>query len=80
MPVILSETGGTGDIIRDGVTGYLIEPDNTEQLNSSLEKLLSNPELRFSLGLAARKDAEARYDATRNIQQTLSIMRRSIGQ
>ncbi|MEP6754549.1 MAG: glycosyltransferase family 4 protein, partial [Chthonomonadales bacterium] len=80
LPVILSLTGGTGDIIRDGVTGYLIEPENVVDLKEKLETLIADPEARFSMGLAARQDVEARYDATRNIQQTLTIMRKTLGQ
>jgi glycosyltransferase involved in cell wall biosynthesis len=78
LPVILSRTGGTGDIIRDEVTGYLIPPGDANALSERLEYLLDHPQQRVRMGEAARKDAEERFDARRNIQRTVDILRRCL--
>jgi glycosyltransferase involved in cell wall biosynthesis len=79
LPVILSEIGGTGDIIRDGETGFMIRPGDGAALADRLDTLVSEPQARRHMGLAARLDAEQRYDARRNIVQTLAIMRQAVG-
>ncbi len=74
LPVVLCETGGTGDIIRDGKTGFLLQPADHEGLARALGLLLDNPGLRRSMGQAARADAETRYDAAANIRATVELM------
>lgn len=80
LPVILSETGGTGDIIRDGETGYLIAPGDGAALAERLEHLLAHPDRRRRMGEAARADAEARYDSRQNVRRTVEIMRAALEQ
>jgi glycosyltransferase involved in cell wall biosynthesis len=79
LPVVLSETGGTGDIIRDGETGYLIPPGDGSALASRLDALVEDRAARQRMGLAARRDAEERYDARKNILRSVEIMRAAAG-
>lgn len=79
LPVILSKTGGTGDIIRDGETGYLIGAGEGSALAERLDTLITQPEMQIRMGQAARKDAELRYDAHKNILQTITVMREALG-
>lgn len=79
LPVIISRTGGTEDIIDEGRTGYLIDVPG-DALKTRLEHLLAYPELRVTMGAAARIAAEQRYDVRANIRQTVQIMRQYIRQ
>jgi len=79
LPVILSDVGGTGDILRDGETGFVIRPGDGAGVATHLDTLVSEPTLRRQMGLAARRDAEERYDARRNIPRTVAIMRQALG-
>ncbi len=79
LPVILTQTGATAEVVRDGDTGFLIPIGDEQALADRLEKLIANPELRFEMGQAARADAENRYDAARNIKMVISILRAAIG-
>jgi glycosyltransferase involved in cell wall biosynthesis len=45
-PVIASDVGGIGEILRDGEEGYLVPPDDPESLADRLAAILSDPELR----------------------------------
>jgi glycosyltransferase involved in cell wall biosynthesis len=54
-PVIASRIGGLIDLIADGETGFLIEPGDSSALQHSIELLLTNPDLRNRMGLAARE-------------------------
>jgi glycosyltransferase involved in cell wall biosynthesis len=54
-PVIASKVGGISEIVRDGVDGYLVPPDDPETLAGTLVKLLGNPALRELLGRHGRQ-------------------------
>jgi glycosyltransferase involved in cell wall biosynthesis len=78
LPVVLSATGGTSDIVRDGETGFLTRPGDERSLACALEYLLAHPDERRAMGLRARRDAEERYDARANIGRTVDVMLRHL--
>jgi len=57
-PVIGTNLGGIPEIIDDGVNGYLVEPNNPEQIAEKVVKLFSEEKLLTELGRNARKRAE----------------------
>lgn len=57
-PVIGTNLGGIPEIIDDGVNGYLVEPENPEQIAEKVIKLFSEENLLKDLGRNARKKAE----------------------
>lgn len=54
-PVVASKVGGIPEIIRDGVDGFLVPPEDPQALAEKLGLLLANPELADGMGTAARK-------------------------
>jgi glycosyltransferase involved in cell wall biosynthesis len=46
---------GIEDVVEHGVNGWLIQPDNLEEMITALSLLLSNMQLRCKLGRAARE-------------------------
>jgi glycosyltransferase involved in cell wall biosynthesis len=55
-PVVALDTGGTRDLIEDGVTGILIDPARwREELPRALVALVRDPERQARLGTAARE-------------------------
>ena len=54
-PVIGGKSGGTSDAVEDGKTGFLIEPNNVEELERKIILLLKNKSLRDKLGEYGRK-------------------------
>jgi glycosyltransferase involved in cell wall biosynthesis len=54
-PVIGARVGGMTNIIEMDKTGLLVDPGNVSSLAEALRKLLSNPELRTSMGKAGRQ-------------------------
>lgn len=55
VPCVASNIAGTPDLIDDGETGFLFEPDNNDVLTSKLKRLLEDKQLREDMGTAARK-------------------------
>ena len=60
-PVIATRVGGNPELVKDKVTGYLIEPKSAEELAARLRELLRNSELASAMGSAGRKGAEQNH-------------------
>jgi len=57
-PVIGGAHGGAPEVIRDGVTGYLVQHGDTVQLATSIDALLSNPEHAKEMGARGKERVE----------------------
>lgn len=53
LPVIASRIGGIADLVADGETGFLVEPDDSSALQQAIVALLAKPELRKRMGQSA---------------------------
>jgi glycosyltransferase involved in cell wall biosynthesis len=62
VPVIAHDVGGIGEIVADGVTGYLIRPGDVKALVLRMESLLGDPDLRKRMGAAASERAREHFD------------------
>lgn len=60
-PVIGGAHGGAPEVIQDGVTGYLVQHGDIEQLATSISALLANPELGRQMGARGRERVEAEF-------------------
>lgn len=60
-PVVASRAGGIPELIQDGRTGLLVEPDDPETLADALLALLADPERCRSMGAAGREEAAAHW-------------------
>ncbi|UCC80110.1 MAG: glycosyltransferase [Candidatus Zixiibacteriota bacterium] len=68
LPVVASRIGGLPEVVEDGVTGFLVERRNVDELTGRLEKLITDPQLRFSMGKAGRKFVEEKYRWNDNLK------------
>jgi glycosyltransferase involved in cell wall biosynthesis len=75
-PVIATRTGGTPEIVRDGVNGLLVERDSPAALETALERLFGDPVLAARLergqeearaALAPRRIGEAHLELYRSM-------------
>lgn len=62
-PVIGARSGGITDIIVDGASGLLTTPDDPNDLAASLERMLSNPDLRIRLAHGGQESAQANFSS-----------------
>lgn len=71
--VVASRTGGIPQMIIDGETGILIEPQSESSLRQGMEKVLSDDDLAFSLGEKARKKAAAEFSIENNMERLIHL-------
>lgn len=69
-PVIATESGGTPEIVVDGITGFLYKPGDVVDLTKKIHKLLDSDKLNISMGLAGRKRVEEKYNIETYIERT----------
>lgn len=62
-PVIGGATGGSLEVVRNGETGYLIDPESKAMLAEKIVELLDQPERAAAMGLAARRWLEETAEA-----------------
>jgi glycosyltransferase involved in cell wall biosynthesis len=62
LPVIASALSGIPELVEDGRTGFLIAPGDFATLADRLECLAAAPDLRTSLGEAARATITSQFD------------------
>ena len=74
--VVASRVGGLAEIVRDGETGTLVEPDDPHSLALSVRALLAEPAKAQRMGLAARRDKRSRFDYDRFVAAYERLYRR----
>jgi glycosyltransferase involved in cell wall biosynthesis len=57
VPVVATRGGGIPEVVVDGETGLLVERGDASALAEAILRILSNENLRTSMGRAARKRA-----------------------
>ncbi|HLK05114.1 MAG TPA: glycosyltransferase family 4 protein [Candidatus Acidoferrum sp.] len=60
-PVIGGAHGGAPEVIQDAVTGYLVQHGDAVQLATSIETLLTNPELAREMGRRGKERVENEF-------------------
>ena len=61
VPVVATDVGGVREVVRDGVSGRLIPPGDTDAFVAAVISLLDDPQLRGRLGEAARRYVRDAY-------------------
>lgn len=77
-PAVVTDIGAYPEIIRHGKTGLVVPSHQPKQLGEAMFELLSDPDKRAEMGIAARKRAEAEFSKQRFIQQVEDIYQRVI--
>ena len=61
LPVVASRVAGIPEVVKDRITGLLVEPGNSDQLARALAVLVKDPPLGSRLGAAAREFVLPRF-------------------
>lgn len=65
LPVIVANIGGLPEVVLDGSTGFVVKTDNINETVNIIERLLSDAELRRTIGENAVKHVSKNYSNSR---------------
>ncbi|MEH7076639.1 glycosyltransferase [Neobacillus drentensis] len=74
LPTIATNVGGIPELIVDGKTGFIINPDSVEELVNRLKVLLDNPFICQRMGQEARKRYEEHFTKESFIKGVVGVV------
>jgi glycosyltransferase involved in cell wall biosynthesis len=75
LPVIATDRCGMPDMIQEAETGYLVNPEDRDALAERITHILTDPQLRQRMGLAARRFAESVFCPDIVARKTVDVYR-----
>src|SRR5260370_10123311 len=76
LPCVATRVSGSEDIISDGVTGLLVEPEQPAEMAQALRRILEDTELAQRLGREGRATVVRDYQLITIVEQCLELYRR----
>src|SRR4051812_43813611 len=79
LPAISTRLVGIPDLVIDGRTGLLVEPNNVEQLADAIEKLHRDPDLAARLVRGADEHLRDKFDLTTSLDPLIDQFNQRLG-
>ncbi|MDI6642077.1 MAG: glycosyltransferase family 4 protein [Elusimicrobiota bacterium] len=77
-PVVATKVGGLSEVVKDGITGRLVQPRNPQALAKAIIEILLDKRKAENMGIAGRKRTEELFSIERNVNKTQEIYERLI--
>ena len=78
IPVVTSNRCGMPYMVRDGESGFLVNPNDLNDIAHRLEQILTNDELRLSMGAKGKEIALDRFDSSKVAARTRDVYLKAI--
>lgn len=75
LPVVVTDVGGTADIVEDGGNGFIVPAGDPRRLGEALTALVTDLDRSAAMGRRSRELAVERFDLTRNAEVTLERLK-----
>ncbi|MBS3736244.1 MAG: glycosyltransferase [Candidatus Bipolaricaulota bacterium] len=77
-PVVASDVGGIPLQVTDGETGFLVDPEDYEEVTDRILEILEDPELGAKLGGSAHRNVKEHFLITRHLLNWLEVLKKTI--
>ena len=74
VPVVATSIAGTGELVTDGVSGFLVPPADPDALVDRIRRLLDDPQLRARMGRAGRETVVRDFNLGRQAAQLRRLL------
>ncbi len=78
-PVVATLAGGVPEIVKENLTGFLVQPANPTDLAQAIQKILRNPSLGEQFGQAGRQRVEQHFSLRQHVSAIESIYHYILG-
>ncbi len=78
LPVVATAVGGVPEAVVDGVNGILVPPRQPKALAHAIVRLVVDPDMARTMGVAGRARAEKMFDAKVMAEKTVNVYRRLV--
>jgi glycosyltransferase involved in cell wall biosynthesis len=78
LPVIATRVQGVEEVIENGVQGFLVPLENSEELSKAILQLLSNPDQSRKMGIAASSRIMQGYTTDQMCEKYLQVIMRLV--
>ncbi|RJO64261.1 MAG: glycosyltransferase family 1 protein [Candidatus Omnitrophota bacterium] len=68
VPVIATRVGGVPEVLKEGITGLLVEPAKADELASAIMELLEDEARRLTMGQAGKEWVAGRFKASNMVE------------
>jgi len=79
LPVVATRVGSVDEAVVEGVTGWIVPPEDPEALAAAIEELVADPAAARARGAAGRDRAREHFTIDRTIEEYLLLYRRLLG-
>jgi glycosyltransferase involved in cell wall biosynthesis len=79
LPIVATEVGSIPEIVKNGVNGFLVSPDNIQQICDCVSKLLKDSTLRKEIGIRNKQIAKS-YTWSKVALSTNRLYQRLLGE
>lgn len=80
LPVVATRCGDSVHLIEEGVSGYLVLPDDDRTTSAHLDLLLRSPELRFRFGQAAREKMSHEFSVNTMVTRMTQVYEEALAE
>jgi glycosyltransferase involved in cell wall biosynthesis len=72
-PIVTTDMPGCREIVRDGVNGLLVPPEDSQALASALSELLENAKRRQEMGAQGREIVRQEFSVEQVVSETMTV-------
>jgi glycosyltransferase involved in cell wall biosynthesis len=78
LPVVATRVGGNSEVVADGVTGFLVPPQDSAALAHATGVLLENKDLAARFGQSGKRRVTDLFSVERSVRETQNLYRRLV--
>ena len=78
IPILSTQVSAVEELIEDGISGILVEPDNISALKSAIIRLISDPDLRRTLALQGESRVKTDFTCDKGISELSQLFQNSV--
>lgn len=79
VPPIVTDTGGSAELVEDGESGLVVPPGDPKALAAAISRLARDPARARSMGAKARQRVDRQFNIRQTIDRTLDLYRELLG-